>query len=60
MLTFFKMKSLKFKERENALNEVRLLASLKSEYLVSYKDVFYCSEQDYLCLIMELVEGGSL
>lgn len=55
-----KLKSLKLKERENALNEVRLLASIQSEHLVSYKEAFYQVEDDYLCLIMELVEGGSL
>jgi len=28
------------KERENALNEIRILASLSSPYIVEYKDSF--------------------
>lgn len=32
-----KLGSLKYKEKENALNEVRLLASVNSKYIVAYK-----------------------
>jgi NIMA (never in mitosis gene a)-related kinase len=32
-----KMGSLKEKERENALNEVRILASVSDPYIVGYK-----------------------
>ena len=35
-----KMNSLSAKERENALNEIRILASLSSPYIVEYKDSF--------------------
>jgi len=28
-------------EKENALNEVRILASIKDPYIVGYKEAFY-------------------
>lgn len=36
------------KEKENALNEVRILASAKSPYIISYKDSFIESETEML------------
>jgi NIMA (never in mitosis gene a)-related kinase len=36
-----KLLNLSEKEKQNALNEVRILASLKSNYVVSYKEAFY-------------------
>lgn len=36
-----KMNSLKEKEKENALNEVRILASLNNKYIVNYKESFF-------------------
>ena len=35
-----KMQNLKSKEKESSLNEVRLLASVSSDYIVGYKDAF--------------------
>ena len=35
-----KIQRLSEKERENALNEVRFLASLKSKYVIGYKAAF--------------------
>ena len=35
-----KMQMLKEKEKENSLNEVRILASIQHENIVSYKDAF--------------------
>jgi NIMA (never in mitosis gene a)-related kinase len=35
-----KMNNLSEKEKENALNEVRILASLKNPYIISYKEAF--------------------
>lgn len=35
-----KMQGLTSKEKQNALNEVRILASVKSEYVISYKEAF--------------------
>ena len=35
-----KLKSLNDKEKENALNEVRILASIKHPNVISYKEAF--------------------
>ncbi len=35
------MESLTEKERENALNEVRILASIKHPNVISYKEAFF-------------------
>ena len=34
------IKDLNEKEKENALNEVRILASIRSPYIIQYKEVF--------------------
>ena len=34
------MNMLKEKEKENALNEVRILASLNDPYIIGYKEAF--------------------
>ncbi|CAD8084523.1 unnamed protein product [Paramecium sonneborni] len=49
-----------YKERENALNEIRILASLDSPYIVEYKDSFLDSESKTLYVIMEFASGGDL
>jgi NIMA (never in mitosis gene a)-related kinase len=36
-----KIGNLSTKEKENALNEIRILASIESPYIVSYKEAFY-------------------
>ena len=36
-----KLINLSEKERKNALNEVRLLASVKSNFVISYKEAFF-------------------
>lgn len=36
-----KLDSLKPKEKENALNEVRILASINHPHIISYKDTFF-------------------
>lgn len=40
------------KEKENALNEVRILASIDSPYIVQYKEAFFDEESNCLCVIM--------
>jgi NIMA (never in mitosis gene a)-related kinase len=35
-----RMANLSAKEKENALNEVRILASIKSPFIISYKECF--------------------
>lgn len=51
---------LKEKEKENALNEVRILASLDDQFIIGYKDAFYDDDQNILCIIMEYADGGDL
>jgi len=52
--------SLKSDDKEGALNEVRLLASIKSQYIVQYMDAFIDEKSKYLCIIMEFAEKGDL
>lgn len=35
-----KLQGLTTKEKQNALNEVRILASVKSDFVISYKEAF--------------------
>ncbi|CAD8197271.1 unnamed protein product [Paramecium octaurelia] len=55
-----KLGSLKQKEKENALNEVRLLASINSKYIVAYKEAFFDDESRCLCTVIELLSGGDV
>jgi NIMA (never in mitosis gene a)-related kinase len=43
-----KLLNLSEKEKLNALNEVRILASVKSQYVVSYKEAFFDEENSLL------------
>ena len=36
------------KEKENSLNEVRILASVKSNFVVSYKEAFFDEKDNTL------------
>ena len=36
-----KLQKLKEKDKNNALNEIRFLASIQSPYVVDYKEAFY-------------------
>ena len=47
-------------EIEAALNEIRLLASLKHPNIIGYKETFYDEESGTLNIVMELAEGGDL
>ena len=53
-----KMYNLKSKEKESSLNEVRLLASVSSDYIVGYKEAFI--DHDELCIIMEYCPKGDV
>jgi len=48
------------KERENALNEVRILASCQNKNVISYKEAFIESESNSLCIIMEYANNKDL
>nr|BAA32569.2 NRK-related kinase [Tetrahymena pyriformis] len=55
-----KMISLSTKEKEMALNEVRILASIKSDNVISYKEAFYDDKSSTLCIIMDFAAKGDV
>lgn len=48
------------KEKQNALNEVRILASIRNPHIICYKEVFLTENSNYLCIIMEYTNDGDL
>lgn len=55
-----RMMSLSSKEKNNALNEVRLLASIDSPNVIKYKDAFFQECGNMLSIVMEFADGGDL
>jgi len=55
-----KMSSLSEKEKQNALNEVRILASIKNPYVIGYKEAFFEDNASTLCIVMEYAGGGDI
>lgn len=51
---------MKEKEKENALNEIRILASYNEEYIIGYKEAFYDEPTATLCVVMEFAAGGDI
>jgi len=47
------------KERQNALNEVRILASIQHPNVIAYKEAFLEDEKN-LCIVMEYADDGDL
>lgn len=43
---------MKEKEKENALNEVRILASISHPNIVNYRDAFFDDRTQTLCVVM--------
>lgn len=54
------MGNLSQKEKENALNEVRILASINNHSIVAYKEAFFEDSSTSLCLVMEFADDGDL
>ena len=48
------------KERTNAINEVRILASVRDPNVVGYKEVFVDKNYNSLCIVMEYANNGDL
>lgn len=48
------------KEKDSALNEIRLLASINIPNVIRYKGSFYNSPNQSLCIVMEYADGGDL
>jgi len=55
-----KMGKLSDKEKENALNEVRILASIKHTNICAYNEAFIDEGTSSLCIIMEYANNGDL
>lgn len=55
-----RMTTLNEKEKENALNEVRILASIVDPYIIGYKESFFDEDSSSLCIVMEYADGGDL
>lgn len=55
-----KLPSLSDKEKQNALNEVRLLASVHHENIIAYKEAFFDDKTRCLCVVMEFSDSGDL
>ena len=55
-----RLQNLSEKEKENSLNEVRILASVKSTFVISYKEAFIDENEKSLCIVMENADKGDL
>ena len=55
-----KIKKLSKKEQSNALNEVRILASVNSPYVIGYRESFIDEAEQTLCIVMEYADDGDL
>ena len=60
LLNKVKLMNLSAKERENALNEVRILASIQNNNIISYKEAFIDEDSQSLCIVMEYADDGDL
>jgi len=54
------LNNLSQKEKENSLNEVRILASVKSTFVIAYKEAFIDETDQSLCIVMEYADKGDL
>ena len=54
------IQKLSSKEQANALNEVRILASINSPYVIGYKESFIDEKDKTLCIVMEFADDGDL
>lgn len=55
-----KLQNLNDKEKDNALNEIRILASIRHPNVICYKEAFWERNSSSLCIIMELSNDGDL
>lgn len=55
-----KLPGLSDKEKQNALNEVRLLASVRHPNVIAYKEAFWDERTKSLCIVTECADGGDL
>ncbi|CAD8118217.1 unnamed protein product [Paramecium sonneborni] len=55
-----KLQNLNEKEKQNSMNEVRILASVKHPNIICYKEAFIDLQSNSLCIVMELADGSDL
>jgi NIMA (never in mitosis gene a)-related kinase len=55
-----KISQLNAKEKENALNEVRILASVTHQNIIGYKQAFFDEDTRTLNIVMEYADDGDL
>ena len=55
-----KIGKLEEKEKQNALNEIRILASIKHPNIVQYKEAFLEEDCNYLFIVMDFNDNGDL
>ena len=55
-----KLAKLSKKEKENALNEIRILASVNHKNIIAYKEAFFDQYEQVLCIVMEMADSGDL
>jgi NIMA (never in mitosis gene a)-related kinase len=48
------------KHKDNALNEIRLLASISHPHIIGYRESFYDTDNNTLNIVMELADQGDL
>ena len=48
------------KDRNNALNEIRILASYSGSNIIGYKESFYEESTNSLCIILQYAGQGDL
>ena len=54
------IKNLKKKELDNALNEIRILASIKHPGIIGFRESFFDCDSGDLCIVMDYAGGGDL
>ena len=47
-----KLMKITSKEKENALNEIRILASVNHKNVIGYKEAFFDEKEQVLCMII--------
>ena len=52
--------ALNHREKENSLNEIRILASIEHKNIIGYKEAFFDEDTNMLCIVMEIADGGDL
>jgi len=55
-----KMGKLSAKEKENALNEIRILASINHPNVIGFKEGFFEDSTGCLCIVMEHADAGDM